>query len=353
MENYIILIGSLKKGGAERNAVNLANNLVEKGHKVTIVLFIKEIAFTLNSLVEIRRIEHKRFRFNFLNAIYVIYQLRKILRELKPKRLIAMASLGSIFAISTLYKNTIVRFDTYPLYLKERKRKRIKFFYNLPWVKYIVCPSEEMRKDVFSFLPANQRKLVTVYNPIIKSSDYVNPEQINSITRPYLIIVSRLNKDKNIAQVIETMFKYNLFKQVDLMILGSGPEEENLKKLVENLNLTNNIHFKGFVNDPKPYMAKALALISASEREGFPNVLIESLSLGTPVVSSSAKTGPKEIVYNGVNGFLFEVHNYEKLGECIQLVLDKELYKLLKINSGHGLERFSQTEVMKSWYKIL
>jgi len=76
--------------------------------------------------------------------------------------------------------------------------------------------------------------------------------------------------------------------------------------------------------------------------------------LRTPVISSLAKTGPKEIIFDGENGLLFKVNDYEKLGELMsRVILDKKFYAQLKKNTGKGLERFRHETVMKAWEKIL
>jgi glycosyltransferase involved in cell wall biosynthesis len=72
------------------------------------------------------------------------------------------------------------------------------------------------------------------------------------------------------------------------------------------------------------------------------------------VISSLAKTGPKEIIFHGDNGYLFPVGDYEKLGEAMnQFLVNRDLYTHLKKNVTKGLDRFTQEKVMNSWEKIL
>jgi glycosyltransferase involved in cell wall biosynthesis len=351
---FLFVVGSLKKGGAERNTAILANHLVSRGHAVTIALFIRNIAFELDPRVNIVHVDHKRYTSKVLSAMYVIFKVRQLVNILKPKRLIAMSRIGSLLATCVLFRRTVTRFDIYPLIgYKKYKQWQFWFFYNLPWVKYVVCPSEELKEDVARFF-LNKHKLVTIYNPVPlprKSEDAVQniPE-----SRPYFTIVSRLSRQKNVAQVIEAYHRFRIFEKADLLILGDGLEMLHLKLLVEKLELTDYVHLKGFIGDPHPYMVKAVALINASLREGFPNVVVEALSLGTPVISSLAKTGPKEIIFHGDNGYLFPVGDYEKLGEAMtEFLANKDLYAHLKRNVRKGLDRFTQEKVMDSWEKIL
>ncbi len=352
--NYLLLIGSLKKGGAERNTAILANHLVSQGHAVTIALFIRSIAFDLDPRVNIVHVDHKRYTSKILSAFYVVFKVRQLVKAIRPKRLIAMSRIGSLLAASVFFRHTVTRFDIYPLIgYKKYKQWQFWFFYNMPWVKYVVCPSEELKEDVKRFF-LNKNKLVTIYNPIPL------PRKDNDVaknilwSRPYFIIVSRLSRQKNVAQVIEAYHRFRIFEKADLVILGDGSEMLHLKVLIKKLGLTHCVILKGFIGDPHPYMSNAIALINASLREGFPNVVVEALSLGTPVISSLAKTGPKEIIFHGDNGYLFPVGDYEKLGLAMTEFLEnKDLYMHLKSNVTKGLDRFTQEKVMSSWEKIL
>lgn len=351
-DKYLIIIGSLKKGGAERNAALLANYLVSKGHHVTIAIFNKEIAFDICPDVHFEQINHKKFKLKILNVLYVLIKLRSLINRVNPKRLIAMSRIASLFAASTLFTKTIVRFDSYPL-IGYKKSKQLQFwlFYNLPWVKYVICPSKELNEDINSYF-INKRKLKTIYNPvpllgITKSADQFLDK------KPYFIVVSRLAKQKNIDKIIWA-FSQLQDNNVNLLIVGDGPEMENLKFQVSDIGLETRVLFKGFVSNPYPYIENSLALLSASLREGFPNVLIEALSLGTPVISSKAKTGPKEIIFDGENGFLFPPNDYNKLIELMHLIIrDEKKLDYLRNNTGKGLERFSHQSVMKEWETVL
>jgi glycosyltransferase involved in cell wall biosynthesis len=222
----------------------------------------------------------------------------------------------------------------------------------MPWVKYVVCPSEELKEDVARFF-LNKDKLVTIYNPVPLPRKRDDAAGDIPVSRPYFVIVSRLSRQKNVAQVIEAYHRFRIFERADLLILGDGSEMLHLKTLVEKLELANYVKLKGFIGDPHPYMVNAVALINASLREGFPNVVVEALSLGTPVISSLAKTGPKEIIFHGDNGYLFPVGD-EKLGEAMnQFLVNRDLYTHLKKNVTKGLDRFTQEKVMNSWEKIL
>jgi GalNAc-alpha-(1->4)-GalNAc-alpha-(1->3)-diNAcBac-PP-undecaprenol alpha-1,4-N-acetyl-D-galactosaminyltransferase len=351
-DRFLLFIGSLKKGGAERNAAMLSNHLVQLGHQVTLVMFVKEIAFELDPRVKIEQINHKRFGNTILNTLYVLLRLRMMVFRIRPRRLIAMSRIGSLFASCLFFPRTIVRFDIYPLIgYRKYKQRQFWFLYNLPWVKYVICPSQELRDDVEHFF-INKNKLRVIYNPAVfvrkPSGDFLKP------VRPYFLMVTRLHDQKNVDKLIQTFYDHKLYEKADLLVAGDGPEMNKLKAQVVALGMSNHIQLLGFVGNPEPYIEHAITLINASMREGFPNVVVEALSLGTPVLCSAAKTGPREIIFDGENGFLFDVGDYAKLGQLMNdVVMSPELHLHLKQRTSKGLDRFSKEEVMRSWSTVL
>lgn len=342
---YLIFIGSLKKGGVERFAALLANYLVDRGEKVKMLMLKEEISFDLDKRVELEVIDYKKSNLRVFSFIYVYFCLFLKVWTQRPKRLITLARITGLFASATFYPRTIVSFDTYPLTFKKYKQYQYWFFYNLPWVRRIVSCSEELKADVSPYI-LSKSKMVTIPYPVPKIS--IPRTEVHS--RDFFVVVSRLHSQKNIRGIVETFDRFKLKQHADLIICGDGPEMENLKDYVAANQLSEHVFLKGFVRDPYPYLKSALSLVSASMREGFPNVFVESLGLGTPVISSRAKTGPSEIIFDGENGLLFNVDDYNHLGKLMtDVATNSELLQHLRSNVSKGLDRYSYQVVMEKW----
>ena len=104
---------------------------------------------------------------------------------------------------------------------------------------------------------------------------------------------------------------------LETVILGSGNQEDIIKKMIYKYKLDKKVKMISHKNNPYPYIKQSNILVLCSFHEGLPNVLIESAVLKTFVISSNCQTGPKEILLNGRAGALFEVSNSKHLANKI------------------------------------
>ena len=105
---------------------------------------------------------------------------------------------------------------------------------------------------------------------------------------------------------------------VHLMMVGDGPDEQALKNQINELSIKQHVTFFPFTNEPQYVFERAdLTVLPSLYKEGLPNVLLESMSMGVPVVSSDLG-GVPEIVIDGKTGFMVEPGNGEQLADAIQ-----------------------------------
>ena len=172
----------------------------------------------------------------------------------------------------------------------------------------------------------------------------------------YILFFGRLDDDvKNISLLLEGYSKSNLpSHHIKLKILGEGKDLEMLKMKSETLNIASHVEFLGYNPNPSSIVKSALFTVLTSRYEGFPRSIIESLSLGTPVISVDCKSGPNEIIKTDFNGILVENHNPEALAEAMnRLFKDKDLYLHCKTNSKPSVAQFSEEHIVKQWQSIL
>ena len=136
--------------------------------------------------------------------------------------------------------------------------------------------------------------------------------------------VGRLTQAKDFPTLIRAFALVRKKRAARLMILGEGEERPKLEALVRELGLEREVTLPGFVDNPYKYMKRAAVFVLSSKWEGFGNVLVEAMALGTPVVSTDCPSGPAEILENGRWGRLVPVGDVYALAEAIIETLDEE-----------------------------
>jgi UDP-D-galactose:(glucosyl)LPS alpha-1,6-D-galactosyltransferase len=186
-------------------------------------------------------------------------------------------------------------------YVKQRILNNIL----LKWTKhadYVFAISTGIAQKLAKY--NGEEKIKIVYNPIASSAP------VKIIGKPkegnIFIYIGRLDDtQKNITFLFEALSRF-YEKQWILKVIGEGPDEQKLKDIAKKYKINNQVEFLGFQDRPYDLIDKATCLILTSRYEGFPSVLVEAIERGLPVLSSNCETGPRDIVKQGVNGYLYK-----------------------------------------------
>lgn len=171
----------------------------------------------------------------------------------------------------------------------------------------------------------------------------------------YCIAVGRMVAMKQFDKLIETYCNSELpHNNIHLVFLGDGEERVALQKQIENLKMTEFIHLLGFQQHPFFYISKAEFLVLTSEYEGFGMVILEALSVETPVISFDCETGPNEMIVNEFNGLLVENQNFYALKNAMNTMInDKKLHDFCKINAKESTASFSAQVIREKWLNLM
>ena len=140
-----------------------------------------------------------------------------------------------------------------------------------------------------------------------------------------------------------------------LLIVGDGPDKEQLVDLSKKIDIYEKIHWAGAQTNPFPYYKWADLVVVPSRFEGFPNVPLEAMACGTPVICSDCNTGPRELTCGGVYGVLVPVENVQALAhKIISLGEDSALRKKLgKKALTHIQSRYTDQIVQEQMMALL
>lgn len=252
----------------------------------------------------------------------------------------------SVKRVAILHNNHYVEpFDT----TAAVKKSWAPLFNNIKSFDSIVFLTEEQKNDVTSkYGELNNYKIIP---HSAKRVDVVDKISYN----PYLAVsLARYSSQKRIDEAIRAF--YYVVKEIpeaEYHIYGFGPLKKDLENLITELKLDGNVKLMGFSNNPAETYQSAACSILTSDYEGFGMVLTESLAAGTPVISYDIKYGPKDIIREGIDGFLITKGESEKMAiKIIEIMKNKELREELSHNSKDVLSRFSHDKYVASWLSL-
>lgn len=196
----------------------------------------------------------------------------------------------------------------------------------------LVLPvSEGVQRDLVNYLPIRVGDMPIIYNPvdverIVGRSRESLDDPLASVFdstdgRPVVMGMGRLCPQKDFVTLIRAFHELRRSVDAHLVILGEGEERANLESLITRLNLEEDVHLPGFVQNPYRYLARSGVFGLSSLWEGFGNVLVEALALGVPVVSTDCPGGPSEILGDGRWGRLVPVGDVVPLAEALRKTL--------------------------------
>lgn len=212
------------------------------------------------------------------------------------------AAMISPFADKTIYQMQ-VSFSIVPLWFRKTHNLIIQKYYKN---KKISCVSKGIKNEILQDLNLENNDVAVIYNPA-PSVSKLNKINKKIYMKSYMLVIGRLTKQKNISRAIDIFYEGKFFENYDLVILGQGPLQNKLENQIAHYALGNCVKLKGFVNDSLSWIKNAKLLLCTSKQEGMPIVLLEALSLGTPVVCSDCYTGPSEILTGELSDYLVPV----------------------------------------------
>lgn len=266
-----------------------------------------------NGLEELEDIEYYKPMSNVvlskIDPLSQILWLRKIKKDFQPD-----------ITISTLYSTSLINV------LSGGKGKKIGIFHSphqqmkvfgrlsyfitlcnytfiYPHLDKLACVSEEVKESLKVFPFINKKKVEVIYNvhnaKLIreKGNEEIPEKEKELLSHPYILFCGRLDENKAPSRALESFA--NAQKPSDAKIIYIGGEEngqlDHLLRKAKEFGIDDKVHYLGRKTNPYVYIKQASALISSSYSEGLPGVIIESLILGTPVITTNSSKGIWEI----------------------------------------------------------
>jgi glycosyltransferase involved in cell wall biosynthesis len=138
-----------------------------------------------------------------------------------------------------------------------------------------------------------------------------------------------------------------------LDIFGTGPDRDALKRLAADLGISDSAQLRGHSANMPQELATASVFAMTSRREGFPMVLLEAMSVGLPVVSYDCPTGPRDVITDGVDGYIVPDGDTETLGAVLdRLMADEDRRRALGAAAVNKVDRYQLGPITDRWERL-
>lgn len=365
-----LFLHNLEEGGVQRAIINLADGFLEQGLRVDIVLQRAEGPFLQQVPDGASVVDLKAPRLRTCVPALVNY-----LQQRQPDAILASLHFSTEIAIvAKRLANSSTRVVVCeqgalgPLQAARppiqrpleflglspgRPTSLVRLFY--PWADGIVAVSRGAAEDLARIANLPLERVQVIYNPVItpsfinKAGETVDHPWFLDKHVPVIISVGRLIDQKDFPTLIRAFEQVLKVTPARLVIVGSGPDRQQLETLIDQLGLREHVALLGYVQNPFKYMSRASVFVLSSIWEGLGNVLIEAMAAGVPIVATNCRSGPAEILDGGKYGWLTPVGDSTAIAEAIAQVLSGQT----KTIDPLWLDQFRLETVTQKYIEIL
>ena len=332
MDNILILSLNDKLGGAEQ-VLKMIALYHDKNIKIKVFFFSSQRTDSWNDLSLKLNIDftYSNFKNPYLGVFSFINLLlnKNYYERVYSSNVFVNSLTGVLRKINLLNAKLLIgRESTNPFNRFGSFKKSIyRFIYTFGYreLDLLIFQTIQMKNDFKKKMPNLYSKINSriIHNPIsltAQKNDFRN----SFFDKNFIVTAGRLIPEKGYDNLIHAFKNFRVNQpDINLIILGDGPEKDNLHKLIINLELTGSVFLKGFVKNVYPYFEKAKICIVSSRIEGFPNVLLQMMSQNTKVISTLCAGGIKDL--KGV--FTVEVDDIKELSSMMTNVLKQDTHK--------------------------
>ena len=324
--NKILLFCQDAVGGAERITAFIGRELFSQSKEVIFCLIRKKGKSSITDFLP------KDINIKYIsgdNGVICLMSMIKTILRVRPDYVFAsVLNLNTkLLLIRKIFPKIkfIVRCDNYIYTYTPKQRKLLAMTYQN--ADRIIAQTEEMRDELIDQIGIKRNKVIVLHNPIDKKT--IN-KKIQNVNSPYpedgkkhIVAVGRFNHQKGFDFLIDAFIRvYEKNSKVELYIvgdssIGNGEVAKDVRSKAEKAGISSSVHICGYQANPYPYIKNADCFVLSSRWEGLPNVLIESLYLGTPVAAFKCIPIIERIIEEGKTGYCAEKEDVSSLTQAI------------------------------------
>lgn len=300
----VLVINSLQGGGAEKFVLTLGDALVKLDHKVDVVYFEDIVEHTLSPHLRYHLLPFGKLNRSIPKSIrYRLFarQVDALIGKLAPDVVLVnlyrayevfwhskLAAQG-IAVIFVLHNYLSIKLDWHKLSPKKQR------YYHNVFTKYpTVAFSHGMAQD-FKQLFTSQQPITVIHNPIDQAAiEHLAAAFTPDLAQNYIVHVGSFKPQKNHALLLRAYAKSS--RRYPLVLVGKGVLETQIRTLIKEFNLQDDVILAGFQSNPYPFVKNARGFVLSSDFEGMPIALMEAVALAVPAISTDCPSVPNEIL---------------------------------------------------------
>lgn len=325
MKKVLISITTLFGGGAERVVSLWANALHDKGYDVSLLIYGRsEGEYPINENIQIHTVAENYAKYQQMGYLQRLKRMRRIVKEVHPDVLINFLPRMQIWMMFATMFMKLRRVETVRIspWQVAIRRKSEAFLWKLCFVRSSDVIIQTQEQGEF-FSEKVRRKCWVIPNPI--GQQYIdNPKEAYSKQALHFMAAGRVTKQKNYPMMINAFKILNdKYPDTRLSIYGAGDQGyvAKLQELIDGLGLQECVTLEGRSNNISEELRRRDVFLMTSDFEGMPNALAEAMATGLVCVSTDCRTGPKDLIKHGENGFLVPVGDVDKLAAVMEEIV--------------------------------
>ena len=297
---FAFVLPNLAGGGAEKAVLKTALALVARGHQADLYLLENRTIYDVDRRIQVHIVADKLHR-GWLGKRWLAFRLGRVLRRAQPDLVVSTLPFADeVTAMSGASRHWCRIANTLSAEIDKLKRsspskaeRRLKRYQALYGTRPLIAVSAGVALDLSSRLGLTSR-IVTIANPFDLPAIRAQACKPLPVVpgREYVLHVGRFSAQKRHDLLLDAWAA--LPDERDLILLTESTPA--LQAMIAERGLSHRVKVAGFQANPYPWMAGARLLVLCSDHEGLPNVLIEALICGTPVISTDCPSGPREIL---------------------------------------------------------
>lgn len=352
----LFVIGNMGNGGAQRVASVICNRLALNGHEVSLLLFNRsKEEYPISDAVQIISLKDDFASYSAMNILSVIVSMRKHIKKIDPDVAIGFTNGGYALYLSSFGmkfpKIASARTSPHVIFGK----KGLRAYINRLWF----CKADAVVLQSKAQIPETPKDIlgrcVVIPNPI-DIEDGAETVSYGSHCEK-IVMAGRLDVEKNYPLAISAMeIVCKTHPNARLAIYGKGILNDRIQDLIQEKGLEHQVTLAGWISNVRQKFLESDLFLLTSNFEGMPNSLMEAMACGLPCISTDCRTGPSDLITNGVSGILVPVGDAQALATAICDMIEskaEDRQRLGELARRTIAEHYCADKIVSQWEKLL